>query len=138
MSEWESRLEALGEDHAFQREVAVGRSSAALAQLIGQRMHEEGMTQVELARRLGISESALSRKLNNGVDMRLSSVTAILWELGIALHRQFEQLGESSWRGLESSGPSATVIPFPAARRLGQTVRVEPGETEPGGLEYAT
>jgi transcriptional regulator with XRE-family HTH domain len=106
----------LARDPEFRREVAVGRASAALAHLIALRMQAEGVSQAALARRLGITDGALSRKLHQGVDMRLSSIAGILWELGVPLYVELERLCEPDWQEGQTL-VSENVVPFSIRRQ---------------------
>lgn len=129
MTEWKDRFRrALGGREA-RREMAEARAAAALATLMGQRLKRLGLTQRELASRLDIDPAALSRKLHQGVDMRLSSVAAILWELGVPLYRELERLCERDWAA-EDAHVTKDVLPFRRrqCRRslvMPSTVRVE-------------
>lgn len=102
---------------AAKRELAVGRASAALATLIAQRLRAKGITQAELAATLGITPGAISRKLNEGSDMRLSSVAAILWALDVPLHRELERLCAEGWQeeGFDSGASANVITPRPSA-----------------------
>ena len=62
-------------------------------------MHQLALTDADIARRLGLTEARLRDLLDKGIDMPLSVVTAILWELGVPLFAPFENLGEATWLG---------------------------------------
>ena len=120
---------------AASRELAVGRASAALATLIAQRLAAKGMTQVQLAEALGITPGAVSRKLNQGSDMRISSAAAILWAVDVALYREFERLCTEGWRGM-SLASETNVVPFPTAGRRANFTT--PQVLQAPGREYGT
>ena len=98
MTNWQERLAKEFGSPEMRREMAVGRASAALSTLIAQRLAAKGMTQEQLAAALGITPGAVSRKLKEGCDMRLSSVAGILWALDVPLYREFERLCDEGWR----------------------------------------
>ena len=77
----------------------------AAAKLVRQRMRVRDLSEGELARRLGITDGALSRRLNKGADMHLASITAIVWELRVDLHQCFEQRAEQDAADPELDAP---------------------------------
>lgn len=102
MTNWKRLAKTLSTPGA-QREAAVGRASAALATLIAQRLAAKEMTQEQLATALDITPGAVSRKLKEGCDMRLSSVAAILWAVDVPLYWEFERLCEEGWARTSSN-----------------------------------
>ena len=119
---WQARLRQANRDGSVGREFAVGRASAALATLIAQRLADKGMTQDQLAAALGITAGAVSRKLNEASDMRLSSAAAILWALDVPLYREFERLCEEGW-GAEAM--TTAVLPLHWPKRRQSVIRAE-------------
>ena len=122
MTNWQERLAKELAAPDVRREMAVGRASAALSTLIAQRLVAKGMTQEQLAMALGITPGAVSRKLKEGCDMRLSSVAAILWALDVPLYRELERLCDERWAGVASD---TTVVDFasrPSRRIAGPAV----------------
>lgn len=92
MTDWRSGLRELATDPAFRREVSVGRAEAALAQLIGERMHEIGMKRADLAARLDLTDGELARAFDAGGEMPFTLTVAILWELDINLSEAIERI----------------------------------------------
>jgi hypothetical protein len=74
------------------REIAVGRTVAAFSVLVDNLMTSQNLRRSDLARRLETDKGQLTRQLSAAVDIRLSSVTEILWELGVPLYDVFAGL----------------------------------------------
>ncbi len=82
----------LFDDPSNQRAYAVGRTAAAFTVLVDRLLDKKGWTRADLARALGVDRSAITHKLSESVDMRLSSIVEILWELDVNAYEIFSKI----------------------------------------------
>jgi len=90
-------LKGLLAGHRSKQGYAVGRSMAAFVVLVDQLLEAKGWQRKDLAVRLGVTESALSQKLQETSNITFESMVKILWELDVPLYDVFDELG----KGLE-------------------------------------
>lgn len=85
----DDRIRKLASDPAVRASFAAGQAAVAFGELVGALMRANGVTQAELARRLGVDHVTLRRRLSGDVDPRLSSMAEILRALECPLDRVF-------------------------------------------------
>jgi HTH-type transcriptional regulator / antitoxin HipB len=74
----------------FARRFEKGYQDFKIGAMLQAEREKSGLTQVELARRIGTTKTAISRLENSGKDIRLSTVGRIAVALGKTVHLTLE------------------------------------------------
>ena len=80
-------------DPAQALELAAARGAVEGSALLARAFFEAGITQRELARRVGVTEGRVSQVLSEEADLRLSTIARYLHAMGYQLHLSADDSG---------------------------------------------
>lgn len=108
------------EDSALPLRVAAALERRELARQLAERRRDAGLTQAQLAARMGTSQGQITR-FESGSDTRLSTVARYAAAIEVKLHWSIQPLDRTARRGATVSRRRSTPRPSPPPQRARQS-----------------